>query len=133
MDIKKSNSKVFMERRQKIKNSQHSIEGEQSNRTDLLNFKTYYKAIIIKTVWYWWKDRQIDQWNQIERPGIDLHECGQLIFDRGEKVTQMMLEELNTHTHKTESRHRPHTLHKNEFKMDHRCQWKTQNYEMPRR
>lgn len=37
----------------------------------------------------------------------------------------MMLEELNNRTHKIESRHRPHTLHKNEFKMDHRCQYKT--------
>lgn len=43
MDIKKSNSKVFMARNQKIQNSQHSIE-EQIYRTDLLNFKAYYKA-----------------------------------------------------------------------------------------
>ena len=50
MDIKKSNSKVFMARKQKIQNSQHSIEGEQIYRTDLLNFKTYYKATVIKTV-----------------------------------------------------------------------------------
>jgi hypothetical protein len=67
-----------------------------SGRITIPDLKLYYRAIVINNAWYWYNDRQVDQWTRTEVPKMNPHTYDHFIFEKGPKNIQWKMTEFST-------------------------------------
>ena len=56
----------FIWKRKDASPAKNILKKDNGEEVALSNIKIYYKATVIKTLWFWHRNRQIIQWNRIE-------------------------------------------------------------------
>ena len=118
----------------------NSEREEQSRRYYNTWHKTILQATVIKTVWYWHKNRHMDQWNRTQSLEINPSLCGQYIFEKGGRSIKWSKNSLfnkwcwevwTATCKKNETGSLTYTTHKNKFKVDKRLKYKSWHHKSP--
>ena len=84
---------IWNKKRACIANSIQSKKNKAGAIT-LLDFKLYCKATVIKIAWYWYQNRDIDQWSRMEASEATPHIYNHLISDKPDQNKQWGKESL---------------------------------------